>query len=137
VAEHLGTDETAEPVTEKDAPTPVAYALLLWVRKDPDNATKFWTAMYPKMLAFEGREAQAELKMRDDGQPLTRMWEALERERPDLAALSRKRIRENTVNGKVRCPNCGTTFSLNGGPGESPGASIGKIGTAGSAEISR
>ena len=57
-------------VTEKEAPSAVAWGLLMTCRKNPAAFQDFWLSIYPKMLPTKA-QFEAEEKMRgDDGKSI-------------------------------------------------------------------
>ena len=76
-------DSEADPVSEKDAPSPQAWALYRACRKDPAQARQFWTNFMAFLKASTAPKQESQAKV-DDRRRMFKLFDALRRERPDL-----------------------------------------------------
>lgn len=84
VAQHITDDP---PPLARHAPSKEAFALYSWVTADENNARVFWSNHYTKVMQKE--KEQESQGYTDDQRKMFRLFEALERERPDLQEAAR------------------------------------------------
>lgn len=76
------------PAENREPPSTSASNLIEWAQENEKNSAAFWSSMYVKVMQKEKREE--EVGFTDDQRKFFRLFEALERERPDLVAAARK-----------------------------------------------